>query len=69
MKKYDTGFAVHIGEDSYPIYLIIRENDDTERQYDLICEHEIYAPAWYDVYAQALKDYNDGKLEEVETIK
>ena len=27
MKKYDTGLAVHIGEDGYPIYLIVKELD------------------------------------------
>ena len=65
MKKYNTGVAVHIGEDSYPIYLIIRDTDDTERRHDLQCEHEIYALAWYNIYTQAIRDYNDGKLEEV----
>ena len=25
MKKYDTGLAVHIGENGYPIYLIVKE--------------------------------------------
>ena len=65
MKKYDTGLAVHIGENSYPIYLIIRETDDTERQYDLQCEHEIWAMAWYDIYTGAIENYENGKLEEV----
>ena len=65
MKKYDTGVTVNIGEDKYPIYLIIRDTDNTERKYDLICEHEIYALAWYDVYIKAVQDYNDGKLEAI----
>ena len=91
MKKYDTKIAVHIGEDNYPIYLIVKkldkddlamieywENSEADgeektkiehniwgRKYDLQCEHEIWAMAWYDVYTNAIKNYNDGKLEEI----
>lgn len=90
MKKYNTGLAVHIGENSYPIYLVVKELDQEDliiveywegldgdkdsmdkikhdiwnRKYDLQCKHEIYALAWYDVYMGAIKDYENGKLEE-----
>ena len=95
MKKYDTGIAVYIGEDSYPIYLIVKELDKDDlamieywksseinkeekrkikykvwsRKYDLQCEHEIYALAWYDIYTEAIGNYENGKLKEVEAIK
>ncbi len=95
MKKYDTKLAVHIGENSYPIYLTVKELDKDDlvmveywesldgdkdsmdkikhdiwnRKYDLRCKHEIYAMAWYDIYIDAIRDYENGRLEEVIVTK
>ena len=81
MKKYKTSFTVNIGEDSYPVYLIVLETishsvnvDGSHKEklttkYDLWCEHEIYAMAWHDIYVNSIDDYESDKLEEVQTIK
>lgn len=66
MKKYNTGIAVHIGENSYPIYLIVRDTNNADFKYDLWCEYEIYAMAWFDIYTEAIENYENGKLEEID---
>lgn len=54
--KWLTKYTNHIGKDKlYPIYLIVRD-DGT---YDLECELEIWAMAWYDIYEESVKEYKE----------
>jgi hypothetical protein len=55
MKKIKTDFINKIGDNEYPIYLTIDEN--RTNKYDLECEYEIYALAWYDIYEKSVKKY------------
>ena len=55
MIKWKTKYINHIGEEEYPIYLIVKE-DGT---YDLQCEFEIWALAWYDIYKESVKEYEE----------
>jgi len=52
--KWETQFTNKIGEESYPIYLIKRNG-----KYDLQCKYEIYAPAWYPIYEESIKQYEE----------
>jgi len=53
--KWKTRFVNTMGSIDYPIYLI----DLGENKYDLECEHEIYALAWYHVFIESIKDYKE----------
>jgi hypothetical protein len=56
-KRWLTKYVNHIGKDEYPIYLIVLGDD----KYDLYCEREIWAMAWYDIYEESVAEY---KLEQ-----
>jgi len=55
MIKWETEYTNNIGDLSYPIYLIVKD-DGT---YDLWCEREIYAMAWYTIYEESVKQYKE----------
>lgn len=57
MKKYKTDFVNVIGSVAYPIYLVVYDD-----RYDLECEYEIYAMAWYNIYVRSVKAYERGEL-------
>lgn len=61
--KYKTRYINKIGKKSYPIYLIVKDEnaENNINKYDLWCEKEIYALAWWDIYEQSIKDYEGGE--------
>lgn len=64
--KYKTKFTVQHGKNKeYPIYLIIKDEnaEDDVRKYDLWCEKEIYALAWWDIFTESIEDYKRGDLD------
>lgn len=56
MKKIMTEFTNKIGDNEYPIYLIVKDDGF----YDLECEYEIPALAWYDVFEKSVEKYEKG---------
>lgn len=52
--KWKTQFTNKLGDNEYPIYLT-KENG----KYDLECEHEIYATAWYIIYHESIERYEE----------
>jgi|LGOV01.1.fsa_nt_gb hypothetical protein len=68
LRIYNTKYTNKIGNKSYPIHLLVsnatREHN-SDLHFDLQCKYEIYAIAWSDIYEESVKDYYEGKLEEV----
>jgi len=66
MIKVKTRFTNKIGETEYPIYLIVKDTESKdvpfENRYDLECKYEIYAIAWWDVFTESIKDYENGLI-------
>lgn len=62
MEKIKTKFSVLLGQESFPIYLVVRDTDNADFKYDLWCEHEIYAVKWWDIYTESIVDYEKGEL-------
>jgi len=63
MKKIPTNFTVNIGPDSHTIYLIVKDIDAEQGlKYDLWCEREIYAIAWWAIYTESVASYEAGEL-------
>ena len=64
MKKVKTKFVNSIGNNDYPIYLVIKDSkegipfsDEDLNNYDLWCEFEIPAMAWYEVFIESIEEY------------
>ena len=65
MKRWRTKYTNNIGVLRYPIYLLIFESivDGVKiNTYDLECEYEIYALAWYDIYEESVKEYENEQI-------
>ena len=60
MIKWKTKYVNHIGKEEYPIYLIVDTTNDIV-SYNLECELEIYAMAWYDIYEESVSEYLNEK--------
>lgn len=56
--KWKTKFVNVMGNEKYPIYLVKKNG-----KYDLECEHEIYAMAWYTIYEESIKEYEKEMIE------
>ena len=54
--KWKTRFTNKIGDEEYPIYLIEEDIGFGDIMFNLECEHEIPALAWYTVYEESMND-------------
>jgi len=59
--KHKTKFTNKVGRTSYPIYLIVKDEnaENNIQKYDLWCEKEIYAMAWWDIYEESIIDFEE----------
>jgi len=56
--RWKTKFTNDIGDESYPVYLIKGFGGN----YDLECEHEIPAIAWFVIWEDSIKEYEKEEL-------